>query len=188
MSKQTNLRADAARNREKLIQVAREKFLEGNASVTLNEVAEVAQVGIGTLYRHFPTREALVEAVYRTELDALMTVSEPLLRGRSAHRALRLWMNRYTAFVATKHAMYDMLQSVLKSQVGRPFETRVRIGAVIAKFLTAGAVDGTIRSDIEPDDVAVNLASVVLGTRLSTDQKQLGRLLDLLMDGLGPRP
>ena len=186
MSKAVSLRADATRNREKLIEIGRVHFARGDGSVTMEEIAKQAKVGVGTLYRHFPAREALVEAVYRTELDALLGDVERLLKRRSALDALRLWMDRYAKFVATKHAMYDTLRHAL-TQSNTRSETRARIGEALGRFLVVGAADGTIRTDIQPDDLTVNLAAVVLGVRLSTDQKQLGRLLDLLIDGLHPR-
>ncbi len=186
MSKAVSLRADAARNREKLIETARVHFTRGDGSVTMEELARQAEVGIGTLYRHFPAREALVEAVYRTELDALLGEVERLLKRRSALDALRLWMDRYAKFVATKHAMYDTLRHALTHSSTRS-ETRASIGEALERFLVAGAADGTIRTDIQPEDLTVHLATVVLGVRLSTDPKQPGRLLDLLIDGLRPR-
>ena len=186
MSKTTSLRADAARNRERLVEVARRQFSSRSGSATLEEIARLADVGIGTLYRHFPTREALVEAVYRSELDALMADGEDLLREHLAFQALRMWMDRYTHFVAIKHAMYETLSSAFTSRSGASLETRARIQTVIARFLSAGIADGTIRDDVGEDDLTVSLAATVLATKLATDTKQLGRVLDLLMDGLRP--
>ena len=185
LSKTVSLRADATRNRQTLIEIARGLFAQGDVPVTMEEIAKQAKVGVGTLYRHFPAREELVEAVYRTELDALLEDVERPLKRRSALAALRLWMDRYAQFVAGKHAMYDTLRLALTKPSTRS-ETRARIGAALGRFLDAGAADGTIRTDIQPDDLAVNLAAIVLGVRLSTDKKQLGRLLDLLIDGLRP--
>ncbi len=187
MSKSKQLRADAIRNRDRLIEVSRKQFSKRNSAVTLEEIAQLAGVGIGTLYRHFPTREALVEAVYRSELDALMAEGDNLLIGRPAFQALRMWMDRYTQFVATKHAMQDTLRIAFTSRSGPPLETRAKIRATIARFLSAGAADGTIRDDIEADDLTVSLAAIVVATALATDQDQLRRVLDLLMDGLRPR-
>ncbi len=185
--KPTALRADAARNRQRLLQIARQQFAKKSSSVTLEEIARRAGVGIGTLYRHFATREALVEAVYRSELDALMTDGETLLGKHSAFQALRLWMDRYVQFVATKHAMYETLSSAFTSRSSPAFETRSRLRASLARFLAAGIADGTIRADVGEDDLAVSLAATVLAMKLATDQDQLRRVLDLLMDGLRPR-
>ena len=187
MSKITALRADAARNREQLLGIARQQFSERNSSVTLEGIARLAGVGIGTLYRHFATREALVEAVYRSELDALIADGEDLIGKHAAFQALRLWMDRYVQFVATKHAMHETLSSAFTSRSGSSAETRSKIRTSIARFLSAGIADGTIRSDIKEDDLTVSLAATVLAMKLATNQDQLRRVLDLLMDGLRPR-
>ena len=155
--------------------------------MSLESVAQAAEVGIATLYRHFATREALVEAVYRLELDALAADADPLLDADSAFDALRMWTDRYARFVAGKRAMYDALRGALSSPARPAPETRARIRATVARFAAAGASDGTIRDDIEPDDVTVSLTGLVLATTPSTDQGQLRRVLDLLMDGLRPR-
>lgn len=187
MSKLSPLRADAARNRNRLLEVACEQFAGRNSVVTLEQIAQLAGVGIGTLYRHFPTREALVEAVYRSELDALMADAEDLLKGRAAFQALRLWMDRYTQFVTTKHAMRETLSSAFTSRSGSPVEMRAKIRTAVARFLSAGVADGTIREDVEEDDLTVSLAAIAFATKLATDQDQVRRVLDLLMDGLRPR-
>ena len=187
MSKSLTLRADAARNRQRIVEIAREQFSKQNSSVTLEDIARRAEVGIGTLYRHFGTREALVEAVYRSELDALMADGEDLLKCHSAFQALRMWMDRYVTFVATKHAMRETLSTAFTSRSGPALETRSRIRASIAQFLSAGIADHTIREDVPEDDLTVGLAATVLAMKLASDEDQLRRVLDLLMDALRPR-
>ena len=187
LSNPPRLRSDAIRNRERLIAEARRFFSTGDAAVSLEGVAQAAGVGVGTLYRHFPTREALVEAAYRTELDALAADADPLLAAYPALEALRMWMDRYARFVATKHAMRDALRIAFTMPMASPPETRARVRDIVARFSAAGAADGTIRADIEPDDVTVCLAGAVLMTTTSTDADQLARLFDLLLDGLRPR-
>lgn len=187
MSKPNQLRADAVRNRERLVAAARERFSGGDEGMSLEGVAQAAGLGIATLYRHFPTLEALVEAVYRSELDALAADADHLLAANIAFDGLRMWMDRYARFVATKRAMYDALRIALTSRTSPASETRARIRATVARFVSAGASDGTIRDDVEPDDITLSLAGAVLAATISTDQAQLRRLLDLLMDGLRPR-
>ena len=170
MSRTSTLRADATRNRQRIIEVAREQFSMPNSSVTLEDIARRAEVGIGTLYRHFATREALVEAVYSSELDALMVEGEALLKRYPAFQSLRMWMDSYATFVATKHAMRETLSIAFTS-----------------RFLAAGIADHTIRTDVQKDDLTVALAATVLAMKLATDQDQLRRVLDLLMEGLRPR-
>ncbi len=187
MSKSSALRADAARNRQRIVEVAREQFSKKNHAVTLEDIARRADVGIGTLYRHFGTREALVEAVYASELDGLMADAEDLLKSHCAFQALRMWMDRYVAFVATKHAMRETLSSAFTSRSGPSLETRSRMRTSIARFLAAGIADRSIREDVQEDDLTVGLAATVLAMRLASDKEQLCRVLNLLMDGLRPR-
>jgi AcrR family transcriptional regulator len=188
LSKPPQLRADAARNRQRLIAVARDRLARRGETVSLEAIAQKAGVGIGTFYRHFPTREALVEAVYRSELDALDAQAEDLLANHKAWNALRLWMDRYATFVAAKRGMQDALRIAWTSRSSPVPETRARATASIHKFVTAGISDGTIRADIEPDDVTVGLVGVFLATATSADHDQVRRLLDLLADGLRSRP
>ena len=101
------LRADAQRNRDRLLQAAVRAFSEQGADVTLDAIAKAAGVGIGTLYRHFPTREALVEAAYRNELARLCDSAPALAAGAPADEALRTWMDRFVDYVATKRGMAD---------------------------------------------------------------------------------
>ena len=180
------LRADAIRNRQRLVEIAREQFSQRDSSVTLEDIAKRAGVGIGTLYRHFATREALIEAVYRSELDALMATGEELIKQYPAFQALRIWMDRYVEFVATKHAMRETLSSAFTSRSGPSLDTRFRIRTSIARFLSAGVADRTIRADVQEDDLTVSLAASVLAMKLANDQDQLRRVLNLLMDGLRP--
>jgi AcrR family transcriptional regulator len=177
-------RMDAARNRERLVVEARNLFATASSGASLEAIAQAAGVGIGTLYRHFPTKEALVEAVYRLELDALDLEASRLLLGHVSADAMRLWMNKYAQFVATKHAMLDALRVAFSAGSTASSETRARIVQTIAKFLEIGARDGSIREDVRPDDVGLALAGMVFAVTASADRHQVGRMLDLLMAGL----
>ncbi|HWG61983.1 MAG TPA: TetR/AcrR family transcriptional regulator, partial [Streptosporangiaceae bacterium] len=147
------LRSDAQRNRDRLVAVATRAFSAGKAEVTLDSVAREAGVGIGTLYRHFPTREALVEAAYRSEVARLCDAAAELLSGLPADQATREWMNRFVDYMTTKRGMADALRAVIASG-GDPFaQSRDRMTAAITELLGAGAAAGTMRSDIEPGDV-----------------------------------
>lgn len=180
------LRAHARRNREKLIAVARAAFAASDGTVALEGIARDAEVGIGTLYRHFPTREALVEAVYAAELDDVTESAPALLDTLPPERALRAWMERYAAFVATKRGMADTLRSGWASgRIATP-TTRERITAAIGAILARGADEGALRADVDPDDVTALLLGVFLSTAASGTPEQIGRLLDLVVDGLHP--
>ncbi len=187
MSKPPRLRADAARNRNRLIEAARQRLTAEGEITSLDTLAKAAGVGTGTLYRHFPTRGALVEAVYESELDGLDAAAESLCSAHPALDALRIWMDRYVGFVVTKRAMRDALQTALTSRHMKPPSTRARVEATIARFLLTAAGDGTIRTDIEAGDIALALAALVLAVVTSGDEDQSRRLLNLLVDGLRPR-
>jgi AcrR family transcriptional regulator len=178
-------RADAQRNRDKLVEVARAAFAAADGPVSLDAVARGAGVGIGTLYRHFPTREDLVEAVYAAELDEVTGSVPVLLRELAPEAALRAWMVRYAAFVATKRGMADTLLAGLASGRFAVPITRERITGAVAVILAAGAESGALRADVDPDDVTAMLLAVSLAATTGP-AGQAERLLDLVMDALRP--
>lgn len=182
-------RADATKNRERVIAEARKLFSTSATTVSLEAIARAAGVGIGTLYRHFATKETLVEAVYGSELDALDLEADDLLSRHSSADAMRRWMDSYAKFVAAKHAMYDALRIALTPRSGAGSETRARINQTIAKFLAAGSRDGSIRGGVRADDLTLSLAGSVFAATGAGDHEQVNRVLDLLMAGLcSPAP
>lgn len=200
------LRADAQRNRERLITAARAAFAAADDTVAIESIARDAGVGIGTLYRHFATREALVEAVYAAELDDLAASAAMLLAEFPPDLALRAWVERYAEFAATKRGMIDTLRAGWASgRIATP-TTRKRINTAIGTLLAAGAEAGSLRGDVDPDDVTTLLLGVFLSTSATSSMAsrsstatssstanssaaaQTGRLLDLLVDALRPRP
>jgi AcrR family transcriptional regulator len=182
------LRADAQRNRDRLLEAAVRAFSQGGPDVTLDSIAKDAGVGIGTLYRHFPTREALIDASYRSELARLCDAAAELLETIPPDEALRTWMDRFVDYMTTKRGMSEALRAVIASG-GNPFsESRDRLTAAITTLLTAGVEAGTVRADVRPGDVLAGLSGVSLAAGEPAQRDQAGRLLDLLMDGLRPRP
>ncbi|MEW1735320.1 TetR/AcrR family transcriptional regulator [Nocardia beijingensis] len=181
------LRADARRNRDRLVEVAVRAFSQDGADVTLEAIAKEAGVGIGTLYRHFPTREALVDAAYRNELARLCDSVDGLLGDLPPDRALRTWMDRFVDYTTTKRGMGDALRAVIASG-GDPFsESRARLTAAVTSLLRAGEAAGTLRADVPAEDLLVGLSGISLATESPERREQAGRLLDLLVDGLRPR-
>lgn len=185
-------RADALRNRDKLVRVAAAAFAAADGTVSLEGIARDAGVGIGTLYRHFPTREALVEAVYAAELDDVAASAPALLRELPPDAALRAWIERYAAFIATKRGMADTLRAGWASgRIATP-ATGERVTAAIATILAAGAEAGAgseagaLRADVEPGDVTVMLLGIFLVSAAAPASEQTGRLIDLVMDALRP--
>lgn len=173
------LRADARRNRDALLRAAAAGFAAGD-DPTLEKIARDAGVGIGTLYRNFPTREALVEAVYRTELAAVCAIVDDLLATHEPAEALRLWMDRYAEFVITKRGMADTFRAMVADGTVAAPRTRESVDAAVGALLAAGARAGTLRADVEADDVVTLLVGVFVATAGSDDRVRLGRLLDLV--------
>ncbi|MFF3497078.1 TetR/AcrR family transcriptional regulator [Streptomyces sp. NPDC002795] len=180
-------RADARRNRERLLTAARTAFTRDDTTVALEAIAREAGVGIGTLYRHFPTREALVEAVYSAELDAVTDAVQPLLRELPPQDALRAWLDRYADLVTAKRAMAGSLTLAPASGRGVTADTRERLTAAVAAFLDAGSRTGTLRTDVPADDVITMLLGVFLSTTAGDRADRVGHLLDLVADALRPR-
>jgi AcrR family transcriptional regulator len=176
------VRADARRNREKLLEVATAAFAAADGRmVSLESIARDAGVGIGTLYRHFPSREALVEAIYRTELADVAGAAEQLLKRHPPKAALRRWMDRYAGFVAAKRGMAESLRALFDLGAVHPSQTRASMVGAVDLLLRAGADDGCLRSDVQADDVVSSLLGIFLA---SDSPEQTGRLLDLLVAGV----
>ncbi|NUO61144.1 MAG: TetR/AcrR family transcriptional regulator [Hamadaea sp.] len=182
------MRADAQRNRDRLLTVAVEAFTgpDGN-DVTLDSIAKQAGVGIGTLYRHFPTREALVEAAYRNEVDKLGAAALDLLGTLPPAEALREWMNHFVDYIATKRGMADALKTVVASGVNPYEHSRAKLLAALSSLLAAGAAEGSLRADVAAEDVLAALLGVTMSAGEPAQRDQAGRLLDLLSDGLRAR-
>ncbi|TMU96550.1 TetR/AcrR family transcriptional regulator [Streptomyces sp. DASNCL29] len=160
--------------------MARAAFTAGRTP-TLEAVAREAGVGIGTLYRHFPTREALIEAVYRAERTQLCARVEPLLAEHEPVTALRTWMDHYADFIATKRGMAETLKANTAEGTVASARARANINSAVGALIAAGAREGTLRADVRPDDVVSTLVGIFLAT---DDRGQAGRMLDLLVDGL----
>lgn len=175
------VRADARRNRERILEVAARAFGAAGGPVSLEGIARDAGVGIGTLYRHFPSREALVEAVYRAELAEVAATAEELVRTHPPVEALRLWMDRYAMFVATKRGMAESLKAIFDSGAVTAGDTRAGVVGAVGALLAAGADDGSLRSDVSADDVVTGLLGIMLA---SASAEQCGRMFDLLLAGL----
>jgi AcrR family transcriptional regulator len=177
-------RADAQRNRQRLIDAAVAAFSAGQDPVALESIARDAGVGIGTLYRHFPSRAVLVEAVYRSELDRLCRSVEELLASRNPASALRAWMERYVDFVRTKRGMAEALREAVASGSITSSQTRAGLNGALQTLLDAGAAAGMLRGDVLPDDVCSAMAGVALTAGAPQQRDQALRLLDLIMAGL----
>jgi AcrR family transcriptional regulator len=177
-------RADAERNRARLLDAARAAFASGQASVTLEQIARDAEVGIGTLYRHFPTREALVEALYRQELADLCASAGDLLEAGSPEQALRRWMDQFADYVAAKREMAEALRAVFASGAVTVSQARGELTVAVKQILDAGIADGTLRDDVRPEDVVAMIVGIFTATSIAGGREQLERMFDLLVDAV----
>jgi AcrR family transcriptional regulator len=180
-------RADSIRNREILLEAATEVFSAGGPQASLEAVARRAGVGIGTLYRHFPTREALFEAVYRHEVDQLEELAERLARDSAPVEALRKWLHANVRLVATKKGMVEALQLVAHGSTELKAYSFERLTNAIALLLDRGIEAGELRSDIAPDDLLRTLVGIFYSQGTADWQPIALRLVDVFVDGLRKR-
>jgi AcrR family transcriptional regulator len=176
-------RADARENRARLIRAARQAFA-GDEEVSLESIARAAGVGIGTLYRHFPNREALVEAVYRDQVDDLRVGAAELLADRSPATALRAWMELFADWADAKRGMVQTLAAMRSSGAVDLDASRREIEQIIATMLDAGVQSSELRSDADAADVRSMLVGALAA---AADRAQLARLFELVLDGLRTR-
>lgn len=177
-------RADAARNRAAILEAARSAFTAAGEDASLEGIARSAGVGIGTLYRNFPTREELVAAVYASELDAVLATVPGLLARHAPDEALRVFLDTYAGFIATKRGMAESVRAGAIRSAAESAGTRRRVNEAVGLMLAVGMEQGVFRAGTEPDDVTAAMIGVFLTTADSSDPGQTGRLLDLLVRGL----
>ena len=177
-------RADAIRNRELLLAAAKAVFSAGGPEASLEGVAREAGVGIGTLYRHFPTREALFEAVYRREVQQLADFADELRLETSPCEALRLWLRANVEFVATKKGMLAALALAAYQPTELWAFSFEQLTRAVGGLLDRAAAAGEIRSDIGPEDVIRALVGMCYMHDKPGWQTSVVRLLDVFVDGL----
>lgn len=177
-------RADAERNRLNLIETAKPILAEKGARASLDEIARAAGVGIGTLYRHFPTRDYLVIAVYEAEIDKLVAAADDLRQASTPTEALREWIYLFIAFVATKYGMSDAIGSLVNGHGELYSASTERIRETITSLLTSAEAAGELRANLEPLDIL----RAVAGLRGDSDgmewQGAARRLTDILLTGM----
>jgi AcrR family transcriptional regulator len=178
------LRADARLNHDRVLEAAAAAFARDGADTSLKAIARDAGVGIGTLYRRFPSREALIEATYRNESTRLSSAATELLDQRAPIDALRQWMDLFVDYMATKHGMAEALHAVLVNDGELRMRTRDLLTDALESIIQAGIADESVRPDVDPYDVLLSIGGITLIAD-GPDQRQVaGRLLDLLLDGL----
>jgi AcrR family transcriptional regulator len=176
--------ADSIRNRERVLEAAKAVFSAGGPEASLEAVARRAGVGIGTLYRHFPTRDALFEAVYRREVDQLGDLAEKLTREAMPVEALRRWLRANVELVATKK---DMLAALALAAHGRPelyAYSFNRLTNALRALLDRAVAAGAIRADVSPEDLLRALVGMCYMHDQPGWQSTVLRLVDIFVDGL----
>jgi AcrR family transcriptional regulator len=177
-------RADARRNRDRLIEVAGETFARHGVETSLEDVARTAGVGIGTLYRHFPTRDALIEEVYRHNVGALCDGADELRATLAPDAALAEWMQRFVAYVATKKGLATYLKSVMSVDSELFVSTHARVQETIEALVAAAVDAGSIRAGVDGMDLLKGLSGVCLMSDQPGGAEQGAKVAALLMDGL----
>ena len=177
-------RADGVRNRERVLEAAKAVFSAGGSDASLEAVAKRAGVGIGTLYRHFPTREALFEAVYRREVDQLSDLAEALRNAPEPVDALRRWLKAYVELVATKKGMISALALAVQYSSELYAHSFNRLTKAIGTLLDRAVAAGQIRADISPEDLLRTLIGMCYLHDQPGWQSNVLRLMDVFIDGL----
>jgi AcrR family transcriptional regulator len=185
-SAQRKPRMDAQRNRERILEVAKEAFTRFGANASLDDIAKQAGVGAGTLYRHFPTRGALIETVYRSEVEKLAAAARKFTETMPPIEALRTWMLLFVDHIAAKQIIAPALNS-LAGGPSKLFEgSREQIQGAIDALVKRAIISGEIRSDLEPFDLLRALIGVSHIASGPGWQQSARRLVDILITGSRP--
>ena len=179
-------RTDAQRNRERILEVAKQAFTRSGANASLDDIAKETGVGAGTLYRHFPTRDALIEAVYRTEVEKLAAAERKFAEAMPPLEALRAWMLLFVDYIAAKH----IIAPALNTFVGGPSKlyegSRAQVQGAINALVKRAIKSGDIRKDLEPFDLLRALVGVSNVATSPDWQQSAKRLVDILITGSRP--
>jgi AcrR family transcriptional regulator len=173
------VRSDARENRDRILEVARHALLE-SGDTSLNQIAKQAKVGPGTLYRHFPTREALVLAVYQLDVEQLVDSVPAQLATHSPLEALHAWITELVAYMRIKHGLGEALSPGARQSVTE--QTYGPVIAALTQMLDAGKQDGTIRDDADAADLLLLTGALWRAPDGEEDRSQ--RMLGLILDGL----
>ncbi|MDE1160369.1 MAG: TetR/AcrR family transcriptional regulator [Acidobacteriaceae bacterium] len=177
------LRADAQRNRERILEVAKEAFKRDGAETSLDDIARNAEVGSGTLYRHFPTREALIEAVYYSEVEKLTNAADRLADQLPPLEALRTWMHVFVDHVAQKTLIIPAMDTVEGGAMRLIGGSRERTHGAFARAIQRAIDSGELRADTEPGDLIRAFVGVFHTTAVPGWEASARRLIDILIAG-----
>jgi AcrR family transcriptional regulator len=177
-------RADVVRNRQRVLEAAKAVFAAGGPAASLEAVARRAGVGVGTLYRHFPTREALFEAVYRREVEQLVELAEQLGTDLPPLEALRRWMHANVEFVATKKGMSAALAVAVHSSSDLSAYSMNRLSRALGVLLQRAVEAGAIRADVSAEDILRTIVGLCYTHDKPGWQGNVLRLVDVFVDGM----
>jgi AcrR family transcriptional regulator len=178
------MRADARRNRDAVLAAAAEAFSVHGVEASLEDIARSAGVGVGTLYRHFPTRESLVFGVYQREVEQLAASAPELAASRAPADALREWMRRFVRYAGTKRGLIGMLKPLMQTESGLFDQTRAQINGAASSLLRSAADAGEIRDDIGAADLIRSIGGICMANDQIGNLEDAARLVDLVFDGL----
>ena len=176
------MRADARRNYDLLVEAARKVLADEGANASMEAIAKQAGVGVGTLYRHFPKRIDLVEAVWRDEVDTLVASPEKGLADLEPWEALEGWLRAYVAYARAKRVFLTELAEAFEKQPGLKSATRDRIHSAAAQVLNRAQEAGVVRADLGPEDLMELISPMCMSPTLAADQAD--RILPVILDGL----
>jgi AcrR family transcriptional regulator len=179
-------RADAQRNRELLLEAAKVAFAAVGPDASLDEIARRAGVGIGTLYRHFPNRDAIVEAVYSRAVQQLADSATRLLATQTPGEALHQWMRLFVDYIATKKVIASAVSAIVGGASALYAASGQLITEAVSLLVARAAASGDIRADVDPMDLLRALIGFTYGNDSPGWQASALRLIDILMDGLRP--
>lgn len=177
------IRADARRNEDEVLAAARDLFASMGVDATVRDIAAQAGVGVATVYRRFPKRADLVAAVFRHEVDACAADAAVLAADHPPEQALRLWLKRYTGFIATKKGLASALHSGDPAYAGLPDYFRAKFEPALTRLLSAAAATGKVRDDIAPYDLLRAIGNLSV-TSDAEGVAHTHRMVDLMIDGL----
>ena len=177
------LRADAKRNLQSLVETARDVFARSGVDVPMRQIAELAGIGVGTIYRHFPQRSDLIAAVYRHEVDACAEAAFVLLREHAPGQALDRWMQRYVDFIVAKRGLAAALHSGGGAFETLPAYLYSRLEPALGGLLSAAVAVGELREDAVPRELLQAVAALCMRSS-DGDTSPSRRLVGLLVDGL----
>ena len=179
-------RADGERNRARLVAAAKDAFAKDGAAVSLEQIARDADVSIATLYRHFPTRDELISAVYQQEVTTLIEAADQLMTRREPAAALREWLMLFVDFLDAKHGMAEAMDTLIGGPEPLYSRTPHRLDLPIKALVAGGVATGVFRDDFEPHDLLRALAGVA-HVRPNKNWKQSAiQMVDILLKGMQP--